>query len=148
MSSAAPTINGIPINFGFQGTAGTDNGQGITITGVAGVLLQSAEHTKVGEVEKVRDGNGNDVVHAWSNIHDEASIEYIVTGTNLAGSITNTALQNPGAILIVTACISMPTLIGTTWEVQSGCKISGSNTAAKKITLPVHKLPGITAVAT
>src|ERR1035438_7587279 len=97
MASAAPAINGIPINFGFQGAAGSDNGQGITITGVAGVLLQSAEHTKVGECEKVRDGNGNDVVHAWSNIHDEASIEYIVTGTNLAGSLTNTALQVPGA---------------------------------------------------
>ena len=98
-------------------------------------------------MEKVRDGNGNDVVHAWSNIHDEASIEYVVTGTNMAGSLTNTALQSPGAILVITACTSMPSLIGTTWEEKSGCKISGSNTTAKKITLPVHKMPGITAVA-
>lgn len=125
----------------------TDNGQGMTIATVAGILLQGAEHTKVAEVEKVRDGNGNDVVHAWSNLHDEASIEYIVTGANLAGSITNTTLQTPGTILNISACISVPSLIASTWEVQSGAKISSSNTSAKKITLPVHKMPGITAVA-
>ena len=147
MSSPAPTINGIPVNFGFQGTIDSDHGQGITITGVAGTLLQTAEQTKVGECEKVRDGNGNDVLHAWSNIHDEASLEYIVAGSNLAASLTNSVLQAPGAILVITACTSVPTLVGTTWEVQSGCKISGSNTTAKKVTLPIHKLPNITAVA-
>lgn len=150
MASAAPTINGTPVNFGFTGTQDTDGGQGITITGLVGTLLQSAEHTKVGECEKVRDGNGNDVVHAWSNIHDEASLEYIVAGSGLAAAITNTtaALKTPGTIIVITVCASMPSLVATTWEVQSGAKVSGSNTGAKKVTLPIHKMPGITAAAT
>lgn len=149
MASAAPKINGTPINFGFTGVQDADGGQGILITGLAGTLLQSVEQSKVGECEKVRDGNGNDVVHAWSNIHDEATLEYIVTGSGLATAITNTtsALQTPGAILVISACASVPSLIGTTWEVQSGAKVSGSNTGAKKVTLPLHKLPGITAAA-
>lgn len=149
MSSAAPTINGTPVNFGFTGTMDPAGGQGIAITGLVGTLLQSAEQTKVGECEKVRDGNGNDVVHAWSNIHDEATLEYIVAGADMGGAITNTttALQTPGTILTITACLSMPSLIDTTWEVQSGAKVSGSNTTAKKVTLPLHKLPGITGLA-
>lgn len=148
MASASPTINGIPINFGFQGTAAADGSQGITITGLNGVLLQSADQAKQAEQEKARDGNGNSVVHAWSDIHDEATLEYIVTGSNLAATLTNTALQTPGTILVISTCTSMPSLVGTNWEVQAGAKISGSNTTAKKITIPVHKYPGITAAAT
>ena len=43
---------------------------------------------------------------------------------------------------------SMPGLVNTKWEVQSGAKISGSNTTAKKISLPIHLSPGITGLAT
>lgn len=135
------TINGTAVNFGFTGT------NGIAITGLSGTLLQSAEHTKVSDLEKVRDGVGEVATHAHYNIHDEASLEYVVTGTGLAAAITNTVLQTPGTILVITACASMPSLVATTWEVQSGCKISGSNVNAKRITLPIHKYTGITAAA-
>jgi len=145
----AAVINGIPVNFGFTGAATADGTQGIAISGVTGTLLQSAEQTKVGECEKVRDGNGNDVVHAWSNIHDEASLEWVVTGSSLSAAIANTtgALKNPGTILTISGCTSMPSLVGTCWEVQSGVKVSGSNTSFKKVTFPIHLLPGITGVA-
>lgn len=143
------SINGIPVNFGFQGGADGAGGQGIAITGVTGTLLQSAEHSKVAECEKVKDGNGNDVVHAWFNIHDEVSLEWIIGGANLAATITNTtaALKTPGSIIVITGCTSMPSLVGTSWEVQSGIKVQGSNTGAKKVTFPIHAYPGITAAA-
>jgi hypothetical protein len=147
--SAAAVINGIPVNFGFQGGQAADGSQGISITGVSGVLIQSAEQSKVAECEKARDGNGNDVVHAWSNGHDEASLEWIITGASLAASITNTtaALKAPGSMIAITGCTSMPSLVGSCWEVQSGTKVSGSNTGFKKVTWPIHLLPGITGVA-
>lgn len=135
------TINGTPVNFGFTGTGG------IAITGLSGILLQSAEHSKRADCEEVRNGVGDVVVHGWYNIHDEAQLEWVVTGAGLADAITNTALQTPGTILVITACASMPSLIATTWEVQDGAKISGGNTNAKRITLPLKKYAGITAVA-
>jgi hypothetical protein len=147
--SASAVINGIPVNFGFQGAPTADGTQGILITGVTGTLLQSAEQSKVAECEKVKDGNGNEVVHAWANLHDEVSLEWIIAGSSLAASITNTtaSLKTPGAMIAITGCTSMPSLVGTCWEVQSGVKVQGSNTAAKKVTFPIHCYPGITGVA-
>jgi hypothetical protein len=143
------TNNGIPVNFGYTGTKTADGTQGISITGITDTLLQSAEQTKVAEVERVRDGNGNQVVHVWSDEHDEATLEWVVTGSGLAAAITNTgaALKSPGAFIAITTCASHPGLVGTCWEVQSGTKVSGSNTTAKKVTMPIHLLPGITGVA-
>jgi hypothetical protein len=136
------TINGNPVNFGFTGT------NGIAITGLSGTMLQTAEHTKQADLEVARNGVGDEVTHGWYNIHDEATLEWIVTDTtNIAGAITNTALQTPGTILVITACASMPSLVATTWEVQSGCKISGSNVTAKRISLPLKKYAGITGAA-
>lgn len=143
-------VNGIPVNFGFQGGVGAEGSQGLAITGVSGILLQSAEQTKVAECEKVKDGNGNDVVHAWFNFHDEVSLEWIVSADTLAHAITFTsgALKNAGSIIVITGCTSMPSLVGTCWEVQSGVKVQGSNTTSKKVTFPIHLYPGITQAAT
>ena len=118
--SATPVINGIPVNFGFQGAPTADGTQGILITGVTGTLLQSADQSKVAECEKVKDGNGNEVVHAWANLHDEVSLEWVVTGATLAATITNgqSQLKTPGSMIAITACTSMPSLVGTCWEVQ------------------------------
>jgi len=146
-TTANPTTNGVPVNFGFQGASAADGSQGITITGVSGVLLQSVELSKGAEVERARDGNGNTVVKAWSDIHDEATLEWIVAGSSLSTALTNTALSAPGALVVITACTSVPSLVATTWEVQAGGKISASNTSFKKISLPIHKYPGITAAA-
>ena len=145
----AATINGIPVNFGFQGAQDANGGQGIAITGVTGTLLQNAEQSKIADVEKAKDGNGNEVVHAWSNIHDEASLEWIITGSGLTAAIANTtgALKSPGALVSITGCTSMPSLVGTCWEVQSGVKVAKSNTSFAKVTFPVQLLPGITGVA-
>ena len=135
------TINGTAVNFGFQGT------NGITITGVNGWLMQSAEHTKAADLEVVRDGLGEEITHGWYNIHDEATLEVVITGTGLGNSLTNTALKSPGTILVITACTSVPELVATNWEVQAGCKVSGSNTSAKRLSCPIKKFTNITAAA-
>jgi hypothetical protein len=136
------TINGTPINFGFTGAGG------ITCASLPGILLQSIEHSKEADCEVVRSGVGDEVAHGWHNQHDQAQLEYIVTdATNIANAITNTALQTPGTIINISACASVPSLVGSTWEVQSGTKISGSNVNAKRITVPLKKFAGITAAA-
>jgi hypothetical protein len=140
-------INGTPVNFGFTGGAGGVGG--ITVTGLTGILLQNAEQSKAADVEVVRDGAGNEVSHAWYNAHDEATLEWVVSdATNIAGAITSTTISKiPGSIIVVTACASMPDLVQTNWEVQSPVKASGSNTTAKRISMPLKRFSAITAPA-
>jgi hypothetical protein len=140
-----PTINGVPVNFGFTGTGG------IAITGISGILLQSGDLTKGADVESARNGVGDITARGWYDIHDEATLEWVVTGTtNLSDSVTNTTLAGlgPGTIIVISACASIPGLVATNWEVQGGAKISGSNTNFKKISVTIHKRTLITAVVT
>lgn len=142
-----PTINGVPVNFGFTGSLGADKSQGITITGVSGVLLQSADQTKVADREVARNGTGDKVTSGHYDIHDQGTLSYIVTGTDIATAIANTVLQTPGTLLVVSACASMPSLVATTWEVLSGAKLEKTNTGFAKVTIPIEKNPNITAAA-
>lgn len=146
----ANIINGTAVNFGF-GTAA-----GITITGISGILLQSAEHGTAADVEVTRDGAGAEVSHGWHNEHDEATLEWVISGTGLANALANTIVSNltPGTIITITACANMPGLVvdarfsnPTKWEVQPGVRISGSSTTSKKISVPIRRYPGIFAAA-
>jgi hypothetical protein len=147
------TINGTPVNFGFASTA-----NGITVTdfadaAITGLLIQSAEQSKAADSEVIRGGIGEEVSHAWHNQHDEATLEFVITGTAIgdyqtaASAIKNTldALKAAGTLIKITACVSMPSLLGTTWEIQPGTKVTGSNTNAKRFSLPLKKFTGITA---
>lgn len=139
------TLNGTPVNFGYSGA-----NNGITITNLSGkMLLQSADHSKTADVESARGGQGDILTRGWYDIHDEATLEWIISdATNVAGALTNTTLTgvNPGDFIVVTACANDPGLAGT-WEVQSGSKIVGSNTTFKKLSCSLHKRAGVTAVA-
>lgn len=137
-------VNGFPINFAFQGT------NGITITGLSGQLeLQSAEVTAKAENETVRLANGDKMARGWYDQHQQANLEFIITGTGLANAIVNSTVANytPGAFIIISACASMPDLVGKNWEVMDGGKVAGSNTTAKKLTLPLEYNPHIQAQA-
>jgi len=137
------TINGTAVNFGFTGS------NGIAITGISGTLLQSAEQSKAADVESARNGAGDIVTRGHYDVHDEAQLEWVITGTGLANAITNTSLSSlaPGTIIVISACASMPDLVATSWEVQSGVKIVGGNTNFKKLSVTIHKRSGITAAA-
>jgi hypothetical protein len=142
------TLNGTPVNFGFTGAADANKNQGITTTGLSGAIVQSADQTKVGDLEVCRNGIGDEVAHGHYNIHDEATLEYVVTGAALiADAVANTVLTSPGTIINITACASMPSLVNTHWEVQSGCKITKTNTGFAKISIPMKAYPNITAAA-
>ena len=135
--------NGTAVNFGFTGT------NGITITGVSGTLLQSADYAAEADKDEVRNNVGDIVNRNWYDQHIKATLEWVITGTGLANAITNTALAGivPGTIIVITACASVPELIATNWEVQSGPAIKGSNTNAKRLTIPLEKRAGITAAS-
>src|ERR1044071_2962791 len=135
--------NGTPGNFGFTGT------NGITITGISGTLLQSADIASHADKDEVRNALGDIVTRSWYDPHTKANLEWTITGTGIANAIVNTALAGltPGTILVITACASMPDLVGTNWEVMDGAKITGSNTTHKKYTVPLEKRAGITAAA-
>jgi hypothetical protein len=138
-----PVINGTAVNFGFTGT------NGIAITGINGTLLQSAETSAHADKEEVRNAVGDIVNRDWYDQHTKATLEWVITGTGLANAIVNTALAGltPGTIIVITACASMPDLVATTWEVMDGASIKGSNTNAKRYSVPLEKRAGITAAA-
>lgn len=135
-------LNGTAIVFAFTTTAG------ITITGVSGILLQSKDHSIVAEREVTRDAKGNRVQSTHYDERHEAALRYKVSGTSLADAKVNTALQTPGTLLVVTACADDPAMVATNWEVQSGARITQTNTSAAEIEIPLEKSAGITAVTT
>jgi len=141
-------INGTPVNFGFGAGAGATVLSGVTDIS-ATLLLQNAEHGSAGDSEVVRDGAGAEVSHAWHNETDSGTLEWVVTGANLAATITNTVMTylTPGLFLTIT-CTNMTSLNASVWEVQPGVRITGSNTTSKRISVPIRRVPGVTAVAT
>jgi hypothetical protein len=136
-------LNGTAVNFAFTGT------NGITITGIAGTLLQSADVSAEADKEDVRNNIGDVVERSWYDQHYKAALEWVISGTGIANAIVNTALAGltPGTIIIITACASMPDLVQTNWEVMSGASEKGSNTTAKRMSVPLERRSGITAVA-
>jgi hypothetical protein len=135
-------VNGTPVNFGFTGS------NGIAITGLSGFLLQSVEQSKGADVESTRNGVGDIVARGWHDLHDEATLEVTVTSTTQALAATATTLSNlaAGTFIVISACASRPDLVAT-WEVQPGARIMGGNTNAAKISIPIHKRAGVTAIA-
>ncbi len=134
------TLNGTAVVFAFSTAAG------ITITGLNGVLLQSKDHAKEAERELTRDATGSRVQSTHYDFRDVATIRYRVSGTGVANAIVNTALQAPGTLLVVTACVEDPAMVATNWEVQSGAKLMQTNTGVAEIELTLEKSAGITAV--
>lgn len=144
MAAPVGTLNGVGVNFAFAGT------NGITISGVSGTLLQSADLSKIADMEATRDGQGAEVTHAWYNFHDQCTLEWVVTGTGAANAIANSSLTpsfSPGAFVTVSACTSMPELTASVWEVQTGAKHTKGNTNSSKFSIPINRYGGITAAA-
>jgi hypothetical protein len=140
----AGPANGTPVNFGFTGT------NGITITGLSGTLLQSADLSTEADVEEVRAGQGDKVSRNWYDQHLKATLEWVITGTGIANAIVNTAIAGvaPGTLIVISACLSVPDLVGTNWEVMSGASIKGGNTNNKRVSVSLEKRAGITAAQT
>jgi hypothetical protein len=137
------TILGKPVSFGFSGTDGIAE----TTYFTGKIILQSADHEYTSDEEQVRNAAGNLATRSFYNPGDKASLEYIPTGSNLAGVTANVNAPAVGTIVNITACADMPTLIKTNWVVIPGAKVNGSNVGIKRITLPLEAHAGITVAA-
>ncbi len=148
-------VNGLAVNFAFASTS-----NGITITELTGVLIQSADQSAVADCEVTRGALGAEVTHAWYNDHDEATFRFVITSaTGTATAITNTALAllRPGSFATITACASMPGLAAdnastmysapTKWEVQSSPKLTKTNTTSAALDISVKRFTSISAIA-
>ena len=142
-------INGTPVNIGYAGTAG-----GIAMTTITSAAikatLQSSDYSNEATRGLVENEVGDRMTSFWTDKYAKASLKFVITGSGLADVIAQTAVIEaiqPGDFLTVTACQQEPALVGTTWEVQTSPKISGTNKTAKEWTVELEKAAGITAVA-
>jgi len=141
MSFPSAVINGTPVNFTFQSVTG------ITVTEIAGILLQSANYKKQTKRTLVMDGNGNRCTSAHTDPIVPVTLKWKVSGTGLANAITNTTLQAPGNFVTITACPSMPELVSANkYEVLTG-ELSGTNEDVKEISMDIEQAPNITGPA-
>ncbi len=137
------TILGKPVSFAFSGTDGI--AETTYLTGK--IILQSADHENGAEKEVIKSAAGVTVTKSFSDPVDKTTLEYFCTATTLAGVTANVALPPVPSILNITACADMPSLVKSNWVYEGGGKITGSNTGAKKITLPLEAMGSITALA-
>jgi hypothetical protein len=134
---------GKPVSVGFAGTDGI--AETTFLTGK--IILQSADFENAADKGEVRNAAGDVVSEYFYNQSSKANLEYFATGTTIAGVTANLSLPTIPTILNITACADLPALIKTNWMYKGGGKITGSNTDAKKITLPLEALTNITSVA-
>lgn len=141
----AATSLGVAVNFAFTGT----DGAAFTGTGIGTFTLQSAKHSKTADRYEVKDAAGVLSNVTFANPGEHAVLEYLIRGSGLADALTQTKIPYQGIVVAITACASLPEIVGTTngiWFVDGEPEISGSNTDFKKVTLPLTKNPGISAV--
>lgn len=127
------------VNFSFTSTA-----LGITITEVAGFLIQSADYQKNAEVEKIKGVDNETVTKIYSDPSETATLEAVITGADAATALTNTALDAIGSFVTITACTSAPHLVKTNWTLEPGSKITQGVGTSAKMTLILEAYPGIT----
>lgn len=142
----ANVVLGAAVNFGFSGTV-------LSATYFTGkIILQSASLSPTAEEEQIKDGTGALKVRTFFNPGSKASLEYVVSGTNLAGAITNSipgvtgAVPLPGTIVNITGCSSQTGLEKTNWVVVGEPVVNHSNVGAAKVSLSIEAHDGITAV--
>ena len=135
------TINGTPVNFTFQSAAG------IVITGISGILLQSASYSPKTKRSLVMDGNGNRTTSAHTDPIVPVKLKWKVSGTGLANAISNTTLLSPGAFVTITGCPTMPELVTASNYEVIDAELSGTNEDVKEISLDIEMAPLIQTTA-
>ena len=102
--------------------------------------MQTRDHEYKTEVESIRDGSGTTVSRVYYDASEEATFEYVATGTNGVVNATVTVPTN-GALMTVTDA-SYSAIAGSTWIVENvATKVS--NTSAVRVTVKLSRWPGI-----
>lgn len=128
--------HGINLNWGLGLTT-------VVITGATG-LYQSVDTELSTELQVARDQRGNVQGNVWFNPNDTATVEYVVTdaGSPPSGSAAYT-YPTQGGMISVTAGTASDPFTGSNWQVES-VTFKESNTDAAKISLKLHRWPGVT----
>lgn len=137
---AETQLGGVAVNFGFATAHGT-----VATAFTGKMALQSLDYEETADEEQVKGAYGALVNRSFYNPGYKATLEYVPTGATVAAAITNTTLPTIGSIVNITACAEMPALVKSNWIVVPGGRITGSNTAAKRITLNLESHAGVTA---
>ena len=141
--------NGVPVTIGWPG--------GLTISSSIGgaistyLITQSVDKSQEAERVLVHDEAGNRVGSNWIDWYTKVTMKFVVKGAGLAqlqavvypliASIT------PGSFLSITVCASQPDLVGASYEVQNGPKLTGTNKTYKEWSVDLELAPGITGTA-
>lgn len=139
-----PTINGAAVSWAMPGFTLTPTTQ------VGTLIAQGIEHTKNDEPETIKNASGQTATRIWPDPSQDLMFEYFVSGSSLAdASNTQCLIPDPG--YIVTLAFGTYPALGSSparCEVQSGTKLSLTNTSARKVSLPLKIWPLVTAAAT
>jgi hypothetical protein len=145
---------GTAVNFAFTQSASGTQGVVFTsgVTNMTGFILQNADTSAEADKEEARSIGGDVISRNWYDQHRKGTLEFVISGAtnSIAAALANTTLAKftPGSIITITECLSMPELVtlnGGIWEVQPGASIKGSNTNAKRLSVPLETRPGIQA---
>jgi hypothetical protein len=132
----ANIVNGTPVNFTFGSVA-------IVITNITGALYQGLDFKKNSNRTLVKDQSGNRVTSAHNDQFQSLTIKWVVTAASMATALVNTALQEMGSYIVITACATIPELVSANkWEVI-GASLPATNDSVKEITLEVEFAAGI-----
>lgn len=127
----ANTFVGIGVLWAFPG------GPASTLTGL-GVLtqLQSLEFETKAQKEKIVDGTGSTSAVGYLDPEDNVTLDFIITSGTNTGSLTVTAVPQPGSTLAITDSNFTP--ISKTFLVNS-CPISRANSKAAMAKLDLSR---------
>src|SRR6266700_3399633 len=106
--------------------AGVNFGVSSSLAGVNG-KFQTLDHEHKSEVEHIRDGGGSTVTKVYYDFNEEATFEYVASGTDNSMTVPVTS-GSVGDLLTVTDS-TYGGIVGTTWLIDN-VSIKGSNTTS------------------
>ena len=129
---------GVGVNFGLAST-------GFTGSGIGTFKLQDNDHSKKAKTEDIQDENGRTVQRSVFDESEEATFEYIPSGSTTALAVAASTIPDIGTLATVTDTTNYTAIAGTNWIVAD-VTTKRTNKGALKVTLKLERFPGITAV--
>ena len=135
-----PVQNGTSVNFGFAAIGG------FTIGGFQATLVQRVSESVGAEREVIKNYQGDRVADVHTDQVLKCELEVVISATGgiaAAKALTVLGGLSPGTNIIIAACAEMPDLASNYWEVVGSPRIEGTNTTAKRVTIPIERCAGI-----
>ena len=149
---ALPSVqNGVSVTIGWPGGIGISS----SLAGVLTTYLipQSVDTSQEAERLLVHDSVGTRVGSIWMDFYKKVAMKFTVASATygLANmmDVVNPLLASikPGSFISILDCPAQPDLVGATYEVMSGPKLTGENKTYKSWTVDLEQSAGITGPA-